>query len=283
MGNKLKLLVSVGAAIGLMLLAINVVGLFLPLRSPEINESYSDFARRGTPSLNDSLNMLKLLSANHVPKSEFLKEATRIFHYGIAHIPKEDIEKNGFDYYRMRVPLWENYILYLLSYLKPDTYRDYEFCSYQKALERGTGRCGQQSLALVDYLHRNDIETGFIRLGGHAIATAKAEDGTWYMLDPDYGGVIPFGLEQAEAEPASVIPYYWGPAITTNNMYLLFGKEQNAIRYGGPEARFGRACKIERASYALKWAIPALLILLWLAYQVRQHIYAKHQTNIHPR
>ena len=140
---------------------------------------------------------------------------------------------------------------------------DYEFCSYRKAIERGTGRCGQQSLALVDYLSKNDVETGFISLGGHAIATAKTEDGTWHMLDPDYGGAVPFDLKTAEADPQSVIPHYWSPAIVTNGMAGLFAPENNSVKYGGPEARFARACRIEKAAYALKWLIPISLLVLW--------------------
>lgn len=253
---------------GVMLLIINLWGLFMPLRSPEIGEDYADFARSGTLSSGESFRRLQSLAERSSEKELFLNEATQIFHQGIAHVPREEIEQKGLDYYRMRVPVWENFILYALSYVKPDTYMDYEFCSYRKALERGTGRCGQQSLALVDFLSRNNIETGFISLGGHAIATAKSDDGTWHMLDPDYGGVVPFDLDTAEKNPASVIPYYWSPAIVENNMARLYGSENNGVKYGGPEARFGRACKIEQAAYLLKWIAPFSLIAAWVFYMV---------------
>lgn len=256
-------LLHLGGVCGVLLLLINLIGIFIPLRSPEIGENYTDFSHNGTLSVGESLRRLELLAESNKEKDLFLNEATQIFHQGMAHVPKDDIEKKGLDYYRMRVPVWENFILYFLSYAKPDTYMDYEFCSYRKALERGTGRCGQQSLALVDYLSRNNIETGFISLGGHAIATAKSDDGTWHMLDPDYGGAVPFDLKTAEKNPESVIPHYWSPAIVRNNMARLYGPENNGIKYGGPDARFGRACKIERAAYLLKWLGPAMLTLVW--------------------
>ena len=52
---------------------------------------------------------------------------------------------------------------------------------------------------MVSFLSSRDIPTGFIALGGHAIATAKVSENDWYMLDPDYGGVIPYDIKQAEA------------------------------------------------------------------------------------
>jgi hypothetical protein len=263
-GNgKTLAFLHLGGLIGFVFLAMNLFGFFMPLRSPEIGVDYADFSRIGTLSANESLRRLQLLSESNKEKDLFLNEATRIFHQGIAHVPKDDIEKKGLDYYRMRVPVWENFVLYFLSYVKPDTYMDYEFCSYRKALERGTGRCGQQVMALVDYLSKNEIETGFISLGGHAIATAKSGDGVWHMLDPDYGGAVPFDLKTAEKNPASVIPHYWSPAIVRNNMARLYAPENNTISYGGVDARFERACKIEVASYLIKWLAPSALIFVW--------------------
>ena len=195
----------------------------------------------------------------------------------MAHINPSQIEKNGLDFYRMRVPVWENYLLYALSHLKPDTYLDYEFCSYRRALRRGTGRCGQQSLALVDFLSQQGIETGFVRLGGHALVTAKVADATWYMLDADFGGVIPFDLAQAERDPASVLPHYWNDAASKRSLHLRFGPENNGLRYGGPEARFGRACRIEYLAYIMKWLIPVTLLLPLVWVLVRR---TKRLTNL---
>ena len=250
-------------AIGIALFLVNIAGLVIPIRAPEITDSYADFARSSTLNYDEAIASLDRLIDSDLNRAKIVTEATRIFHYGMAHISLENIKDKGFDHYGMRIPVWENYILYLLSYIKPSTYYDYEICSYKRALARGTGRCGQQSLALVSFLSSNDIETGFIGLGGHAIATAKVSDDNWYMLDPDYGGVIPFGLSEAEKNPQSVIPYYWNSAVVDLNMFPAYGPEYNTIRYGGPEARFGRACYIETATYIVKWAFPVGLVLLW--------------------
>ena len=251
------------AVCGLSLLALNLVGMAVPLRSPTIDESYADFARPTTLAFDDAMAQLEAL-ADAEPR-ELVAEATRVFHYGMAHVPRDDIERDGLSHYRMRVPAWENFVLFALSFLKPDTYRDYEFCSYRKALERGTGRCGQQSMALVGFLAERGLATGFVALGGHAIATAEVAPGEWYILDADFGGVIPMSLARAQANPADVLPHYWSPAARERHLDKAFEPAGNEITYGGPEARYRRACPIERVAYALKWALPLAMLTIALA------------------
>lgn len=257
----MKMLSRLSLIIGILLLAINSAGFFIPLRSPDITPDYADFARDGTPPYHDTLSKLDELSNRANATLEYFNEATKIFHYGIAHIAPEDVKENGLDHYRMRVPIWENYILYALSYLDPKTFLDYEFCSYKKALNRGTGRCGQQAMALADYLDGNGIHTGYVALGGHALAAAKTSDGQWVMLDPDYGGVIPLELAQAEANPESVIPYYWNQSlIIRTGLFQLFGPEKNEFRDAPPESRQPNTCLMESISYVAKWLIPFVLL-----------------------
>lgn len=261
----MKYLASLCLLLSLLLLGLNLYGLAVPLRSPEIHNDYADFARSQTPAYKATLQTLEALSGRAEPSLEFITEATRAFHYGIAHIPPADVKVKGLAYYRMQVPPWENFILFALSYIDPDTFLDYEFCSYRKALERGTGRCGQQSMALADYLHEQGIKTGYISLGGHALTAAQTSDNGWVILDPDYGGVIPFDLATAEANPESVIPYYWNPAPVVNNgLYKLFAPKDNEFREAPPESRQPTTCLMEIVAYWLKWLIPAaLLIFAW--------------------
>lgn len=257
--RKIRSIASIAAGLGLLLVLTNVVGFSVPLRAQDVN-GYRDFAGVETFDFETTMTRLASLTAKGASTSDLVTEATRIFHAGIAHVSRDDIRANGLEHYRMRVPVTENWILYALSYLKPDTYEDYEFCNYKRALERGTGRCGQQSLALVSYLSAQGIETGFVALGGHAIVTARVDDSRWYLLDPDYGGVIPFGIDEAAKEPESVLQYYWSTAARENRLDELYATE-NEVRYGGPEARYARACPIETVAYVLKWAVPLLLLL----------------------
>lgn len=261
-----KILLSLGIlsfSAGIALLGANGAGFLFPLRSPDIN-GYVDFAGSATTTFAQSEQRLDALVKSHPSNDQFVTQATRIFHDGIAHVAPRDVKRYGGGHYRMRVPISENWILYLLSYLKPDTYRDYEFCSYRRALERGVGRCGQQSLALVSFLAKHGMKTGFIALGGHSVATAEVDDHDWYILDPDYGAVIPKPIEEVEKNPDSVLPYYWSNAAKENGIQALYAPA-NRVVYGGPEARYARACPIETVAYLAKWIIPLVLVLVGIA------------------
>lgn len=242
-----------------MLLLINAFGLLRPLRSPDV-DGYVDFAGGRNSTYGEAIRRLEELDGSARDARGFLTEATRVVHRGMAHVDPADVRRHGLAHYRMRVPLSENWLLFALSYLKPDTYENYEFCDYRKALERGTGRCGQQALALVGFLSECGFETGFVRLGGHVIAMAKAGERGWYLLDPDYGGVVPYGLAEAESDPAGVLRHYWTSVAEQRRVDELFEPEGNSVLYGGPEARWGRAYPIERVAYASKWAVPLVLI-----------------------
>jgi hypothetical protein len=246
--------------VGVLLIAVNLCGFVVPLRSPDI-DGYRDFAGVATAPFSESSAALRSLAQSHAAPAELVTAATRIFHAGIAHVAPQDLRTNGLEHYRMRVPLTENWVLFALSYLKPGTYRDYEFCNYLKALERGTGRCGQQSLALVAFLEEQGFRTGFVELGGHTIATVEVAPSRWYLLDPDYGGVIPFDIRTAERDPPSVLRYYWGTAARDSGLDAFFDPAGNETAYGGRNARYARACPLERAAYAAKWLLPAALMV----------------------
>ncbi len=264
------------AATGLVLLVVNVLRFAVPRRAHDI-DGHRDFAGVETLDFEISIGQLERLAETSKNTVQLVTEATRLFHAGIAHVSRDDVEAMGLDHYRMRVPATENWILFTLSYLKPDTYRDYEFCSYRRALERGTGRCGQQSMALVSYLAEYGLETGFIALGGHAVATAKVDESQWYLLDADYGGVIPFDIAEAERDLDSIIPHYWSTAAHENRIHELYAPG-NRVRYGGPEARYARACPIESVAYALKWVAPLLMLFALPLLLISRRVAHSHAT-----
>ncbi len=266
------------AIVGSSLLLVSLVGFLVPMRAAEVN-GYEDFAGGATTDYQTALDTLDQLAETSISTQNLVTEATRVFHHGIAHIRRADIIANGYAHYGMRVPVTENWILFALSYLKPDTYRDYEFCSYRKALERGTGRCGQQALGLVGFLAEQGVDTGFVRLGGHAIATAEVSEANWFLLDPDYGGVIPFDIQTAEKSPAAVLDYYWNDVARQNRIDKVYAPA-NEVRFGGPERRYPRACRIEKAAYVMKWAVPLLLFVPLIGNNVRTRRRRSHVQRV---
>jgi hypothetical protein len=158
--------------------------------------------------------------------------------------------------YHYTVPIWENYILHALRFLKPDTYLAYEFCSWRKALHRGVGQCGQQSMAVIGFLQEHGYRTGFVYLAGHVVATAEVAPGQWYVLDPDYRVYMPHDLAALIAQPTLLRSYYDGK----DGGSITYLRGAPRIELGGPSSRYPRACRIEQAAYIAKWAIPALLL-----------------------
>lgn len=220
----------------------DILGFVVPLRAADVT-GYRDFAGGETLPFEVAMARLDQLAEGKLSKAELVTRATHIFHDGIAHLMPEDVRRRGAAHYGLRVPVSENRVLFALSYFGPSTYRRYEFCHYARALKRGVGQCGQQAMALVSFLATQGIETGFVGLSGgqHEIATAKVDDSHWYLLDPDCGGGVPFGLPAVKRDPASVLPYYWNDAARRRRLDRLYAGE-GLVRPGGPEARYARAC-----------------------------------------
>lgn len=196
----------------------------------------------------------------------YFKEVTGFFHDSFVHVRKDDVARSTVEnrllHFGMQVPAWENYILFLMAYTGLHTYRDYEFCDYRRALERGTGRCGQQSLSMVAYLGEFGFDTGFGHMNGHTVATARIGDGKWHVLDPDYGVVIPHSLEELSSNCELARPFYaakYGPdGFPFDKVYC---NRPIKVAKGGADIRWRKACPFERVAYWIKWLLPLMLML----------------------
>jgi hypothetical protein len=109
--------------------------------------------------------------------------------------------------FRLQVPIWENYLLWLAGELRPD-YRLYAFADPLKAIERGAGMCDQVSSALTALLRQRDFDARVVQLNGHTVVTVEVDPGVWHVLDADFNVVIPRSIAQIQADPGMVRPYY---------------------------------------------------------------------------
>jgi len=242
--------------LGLALLVINLSGLFKSMRNPEI------YSERRTGRLNDIT--IKLEDA----KKEIVREADesdKIFALRIndvvsksmSHYWKQEASKR----YNMRVPVWENYLLFCINSFRNDS--RYEFVNYKKGLERGVGLCSSHSIVVKGILVDNDIEAQLWDIAGHVVVRAKVSENEWYILDPDYGLVVPHDIPEIEANPEIVRPAYaalaslykpeYDDPYTTDHVVEIYGKEGNHIYTYDPT--------FEVLSYLAIWLIPVLLML----------------------
>jgi hypothetical protein len=250
---------------GIFLLSVNVVGLFMPLRGPSLHEDFTNLALPGSfprsaPTLLSYKETESRLAALDIGRrGEFVMAANRIFSEGMAHFDYLQWRPGDphLDEYRLSIPIWENYSLWALRYIKPDTYAAYELTDYQRALKRGVGLCGQKATALIGYLSERGFRTAYVYVPGHVLVTVEVEHGDWYLLDPAFDVSIPRPPWGIDEEIAS--SYYKKHSDSESIKALAKGDIQ--VLPGGPEARFPRASRIEAVAYGIKWPLPLLLLL----------------------
>ncbi len=237
-----RLLIWFGFASGLVLFSINILGLFLTMRNPEIyTEPKLVFDNDILLTEEEFYKEFEKISDLSV--KEYVYEANRIVNQGIAHYWTEDAIKK----YNLRIPIWENYLMYVKSFFYAG-YTKYEFCSSKKAIERGVGLCSQQALILADILNKHGIKTNLVGLNGHVVVTSLVDDkkDEWWVLDPDFGVVLKKDLHFLESDPVLLKSVY----MNTGVVDIYTTDKDNSIVKAGIDGYLGKGyCKNERYNY----------------------------------
>ncbi len=256
----MKRIIQFGFFAGLLLLGINISGLFKTMRNPEIYSEEKNIRNR----LNDITikypEILELLKRkNNESNLDFAVRINKVVNDGFIHYWKAE----GTEKYHLRVPVWENWILYAASYIKPEKYGRYEFSNYRKNLERGAGLCSTHSTIVKGVLLDNGIKAELLDVGGHhVVVRAELNDTAAYILDPDFGVVVPCDTAAISADPELVRePYsdlaslYYPDAkdpYTTDYLVKIFGDKKYVYYLDSG---------FEDFSYLAIWIIPFLLMV----------------------
>jgi glycosyltransferase involved in cell wall biosynthesis len=257
--------------LGLCLFLINLAGLFISLRNESIYTEDTGFA-------NDIiLSEKKFYQKINKPisdKKEYVIELNQAVNQGIAHYWRDE----GIDKYNIRIPFYENYLLFIASYLDPEEYLKYEFVDYRKAIERGLGLCSQQVIIVSEILSEKSIASFIIGLSGHVVLRARVDENgdEWWVLDPDYGIVMPYDINFIENNPEIVRPFYAQAGYKPQTIDLLekiYEREGNVVsREQGASGYQFKRWRDEPRFYFFKWAIPCILItpsLIGLFFKIR--------------
>jgi hypothetical protein len=247
------------AVIGIILIINNFVGVFVNLRNPAIyTDPTNEFSNDITLTEAQFYQGLNQISGD---RAQVLTQMNALVNQGIAH--------NWHDYnvakYNLTVPFYENYILWGTSFIYPDLFVKYQFVDYHRAVERGVGLCSQESFVLTGILRERGIKADIVGLDGHVVVTAPvdAAQKVWWILDPDYGVVIPNNIAAIENNPELIRPYYAAKGYTVKKVDTLvsyYGKEGNKVTDGIiGYSRF--RYYYEYVSYAMIWIIPLILLL----------------------
>ena len=159
--------------VGILLLAINVYGLFKSLRNPAIyDEEKTLHNRLGDITIKyPDIEKDFARHANETDK-DFAIRMNTVVNKGMCHYWKDD----GVAKYNLRVPVYENYLLYAAAYIDPKEYSKYEFSDYKKDLERGVGLCSTHSIVLKGILNKNGIDASLWDIAGHVVLRTKVSE-----------------------------------------------------------------------------------------------------------
>jgi hypothetical protein len=147
----------------------------------------------------------------------------------------------------------------------------YERRDYHAALAKGVGICSQAALAVADYLNRHGVATRIAGLDGHVVAVAEVAGGS-YVLDADYGVVLPMTMAEAESDPVRVRDAYIArgyPRDSAERVASLFGPAGNKVV--APEDYMATAAWRIRLLELAAWLLPITLVVIGAWLWLRRH------------
>lgn len=246
--------------IGIALLALDVIGRFVSLRNPAIySETRSQFR---PPARLTERQFLAIAQGSTADRRAFVREVTLGLNQAMIHYWEDDAIRK----YNLTIPAYNNYMLYLASFICPAHYRKYEIQGWRPALQRGAGLCSQHAVILSRLLEERGIKNRIIGLGGHVVTAAEVDptSGDWWLLDADYGVVLEHDLHAVEANPVLIRDAYTRADIDQQRIRTLvriYGAEENRIYGSADEYAHGRMdALVERLTYVLIWVLPVLML-----------------------
>ena len=154
-------------------------------------------------------------------------------------------------------PFYENYILFLFSFLPFTHFKDYEFYNIKRIINAGQGFCSQQSILLLLCLRNKNIKAKIIGFRGHVVVFAEINNKN-YLLDPDYGVCAKCKIEDLKFNLKKVMNYYLKKKIGGKKI-LLLKKIYSGPYEIIPNYIISRNIIFEEFCYLLKWTVPFII------------------------
>jgi len=253
--------------LGLVLTSINIYGEFQEIRPEYFFNDELRFKNDQPTSFHKTLSQLTDLPDEN--KKNFAAKATQIIAKGIAHI---HWERNQDDKFNQLVPIWENYFLYFMGkYSGIPEFEKYHFANYKRSLKRGIGVCGDTSMILSQVLTKHNINNNIVTFPGHVVVEAKFDDGIGYVLDADFGVVIPIAVDEIKKNSDMVANLYLDAGYTVTDANFIRKMSQEVFqRWNGTEHFITKKYYFEKVAYWLKWPLPMVMVFLVLFIKYRR-------------
>lgn len=247
--------------IGIGLLFLNLIGVSTTLRNPDIMQEPLKDNFDMEFSLEQFYAELDLLSKNkNLNDSNKIVQATFLVNRSMAHYWFSNKVTN----YNIKIPVYENYLLFLLARIYPKRYLKYEFCNWKRAIERGVGLCSQHVIVEMGVLNKLGIKNRVVGLSGHIVLTAEYQPNKWLIADPDFGVVVPVSIDSIQKNTAIIGNYYKRSGYNSDQTAFLIGVYGIEGNYTS-DTYCSNGALFEDVLYLLIWIIPILFMapLFW--------------------
>lgn len=194
----------------------------------------------------------------------FARLTTTVNQYMIHFWPRDVTQRHA---YGTDIPIFENYLLWLLGHIDARFSGIHEYLEPDRALHRGYGLCSQHSLIITNILNQEGYHSRLILLSGHIVSTVRDSKGHWSVLDGDYGVFIPHSLQYLEENSQEIDRYYQDaflgiPARVQLPMEQLYASSDNNRIVKTIDKVGAKGYWIIILSMYGIWLIPLLLIIL---------------------
>ncbi len=244
--------------LGISLLGLDIAGLFMSLRNEALYAEVTPYRDDISVPFPEAKQQWKRNAGES--DRNFAIRASWLFNHSMAHYWRDE----GIKKYYMKVPYWENYIIRISQDMRG--IKKYEFRNYKKVMERGVGVCSQPCIGLQDLLRKNGIHADLWDIKGHVVVEVTLAGGEKIVLDPDYGHIVPFGMDAIQADPEIVRTVYinqdevYDPSLKehkhTQDIIDEYEKDGNHI--------YTMDDSFEKFAYSAIWLLPVLLMIPYL-------------------
>jgi hypothetical protein len=254
----LKKLSVTALLLGCTLLSINLYGLFQTLRPANIELEHLRFEERDVLLSQDEF----LASTKKMPQEtarSYSNRLTKVIADGMAHIHWEKYPPEQFN---QIVPIWENYILYLMGKLKiTPEYERYHFSDPFKSIERGIGICGDAAMLMSQLLLKQNIPNKIVTIPGHVMVEAEFAQGK-SLFDPDFGVVLPESADYYGKNPTHINTAYSDAGhYLYDDHFIINNFKKKHTYWNGIKHFITKKYYFEKFAYVMKWLFPLLLLI----------------------
>lgn len=250
-----NILALVLVLLSISLFTTNIYGLIIGSRPEGL--ALTELRFQDDIELDYQQSTLELEKLSGLGPTKYATSATYIISKSLAHIPW--YEEANPEKFNQLVPVYENYILYLMGKLSgiPE-FQKYHFTDYRRSLRRGIGICGDASMVLSQLLNNKGINNKIVTMNGHVVVEAKI--GETYVLDADFGVSIPHSMDEIKGNLMLIDDYYGEAGFSDTDIRVLRAAYSGDSQYWEDTKHFmTNKYYFERFSYIAKWLIPILL------------------------